>query len=243
MGFLQSSTGIDLTDQSTGLERIKNAGRQILPSILQCDFWNLADEIGRMQAAGIEILHIDVMDGVFVPNISFGMPIVDGIARHVELPMDVHLMIASPAKYAAPMVSAGADLLTLHAEIQDDLTRSIATIKETGVGVGIAINPDTPVSVLAPHINDIDLVLVMSVNAGFGGQSFDPRAIGKIRDVRAMRSDVLIEVDGGIDLETIGPCAQAGCDLFVVGSAITNQDDYGVAIAGLQRAMNSAVAS
>lgn len=235
--------GTSLTQQLTGLERIKTAGRQILPSILQCDFWNLSDEIDRMQNAGIELMHIDVMDGVFVPNISFGMPIVDGISRHTDLPLDVHLMIQSPAKYAAAMVKSGADLLTLHAEIEDDLPASIATIRDAGAGVGIAINPDTPVSVVEPLIDAVDLVLVMSVNAGFGGQSFDHRAIDKIRDVRAMREDVLIEVDGGIDADTIGPCANAGCDLFVVGSAITNHDDYGVAIKHLKHAMNAAVAS
>lgn len=236
--FNKSSKGTGLA-KTAAIERMRSAGRQVLPSLLRCDFGDLASEVARLSDAGTRILHLDVMDGHFVPNLTYGMPIVEGLRRHTDMPLDVHLMIADPLKYAEPMVDAGADLLTFHAEIDADTTEVYRQLSKLDVGVGVAINPDTPVSAIEPILDDVDLVLIMSVQAGFGGQSFQSSAVDKIREVRRRRGDVLIEVDGGIDPQTIGHCAAAGCDLFVVGSAIFGHDDYAAAIRDLDSAMNA----
>ena len=163
------------------LDEIRAAAPGVLPSLLLCDFGDLKGEVARLEEAGTKVLHLDVMDGHFVPNMTYAMPIVDGLRRHTEMPLDVHLMIREPVKYAKPMVDAGADLLTFHVEAVRDPVEAARAIGDLGVGVGVALNPDTPISTLDGCISDIDMVLVMSVDAGFGGQSFNPIALEKLR--------------------------------------------------------------
>jgi ribulose-phosphate 3-epimerase len=212
------------------LEQIRAQAPAILPSLLMCDFGDLRGEVKQLEAAGTKVLHLDVMDGHFVPNLTYGMPIVKGLRRHSKLPLDVHLMISDPLKYAEAFVEAGADLLTFHVEAVTDPVAVADQIRSLGVGVGIALNPDTPVESILPAVPHCDMVLVMSVNAGFGGQSFNRNALDKLRLLRDRFPDLLLEIDGGIDNQTIGECRSAGCDLFVVGSAIFGQSDYGRAI-------------
>ncbi|SMP40781.1 ribulose-phosphate 3-epimerase [Neorhodopirellula lusitana] len=228
------------------LDVIRDARPSILPSLLQCDFGNLQGEVERLAAAGTQVLHLDVMDGHFVPNLSFGMPIVEGLRRHTDMPLDVHLMISDPVAYAKPMVDAGADLLTFHveamrgkdaAETKGRIENAVGQIRDLGVGVGLAINPSTPMNELGGHVALVDLVLVMSVEAGFGGQQFNPVSLTRIQEIRAAFPNVMIEIDGGIKASNIGAARQAGCDLFVVGSAITDRSDYGEAIVELNEAM------
>ena len=219
------------------------AGAYILPSLLLCDFGDLVGEIRRLEDAGIRALHLDVMDGHFVPNLTYGMPIVEGIRRHTALPVDVHLMISHPAAYAKQMIDAGADMVSFHVEADDDVAATVKLIKDNGAAAGIALNPDTPLSDIEPVLDVVDMILVMSVNAGFGGQKFNPVAIEKIQTLRHQGFTGWIEVDGGIDDSTIGPVRQAGCDLFVVGSAIFRKDDYGRAICDLRSAMRGDVQS
>lgn len=222
------------------LEALRAARPAVLPSLLLCDFGDLKGELGRLAAAGAEALHLDVMDGNFVPNLTYGMPIVEGLRRHSALPLDVHLMIRDPWAYARPMVDAGADLLTFHAEAVDDVAEMAGKIRDLGVGVGVALNPATPLSVIEPSLPLVDLVLVMSVDAGFGGQEFNPIALEKLAQLRARFPEVLLEIDGGIGDQTIGPARQAGADLFVVGSAIFRKADYGQAFRSLGRALEAA---
>ena len=223
------------------LEAIRNAVPAILPSLLLCDFGDLKSEVARLVNAQIDVLHLDVMDGHFVPNLTYGMPIVEGLRRHTDLPLDVHLMISDPLEYAKPMADAGADLLTFHIEAvhPEEAAETAQRIRELGVGVGVALNPETPLSTLARCLPMVDMALVMSVEAGFGGQEFNPIALEKLRAIREQYPDLLLEIDGGIDTSTIEPARQAGCDLFVVGSAIFRQDDYGRAIGALSEAMTS----
>lgn len=221
------------------LDSIRNASPVILPSLLSSDFGNLQAEVERLCEAGTSALHLDVMDGHFVPNLTFGMPIVAGLRRHTTMPLDVHLMISDPLAYARPMVDAGADILTFHVEAVEDAVDVAGQIRDLGVGVGIAINPDTPMEKLHAAVGSVDMVLVMSVQAGFGGQSFNPIALDRIRELRASHPDLLLEIDGGINTSTIGAARQAGCDWFVVGSAIFSCDDYNVVLADLNHAMMS----
>lgn len=222
------------------LDLIRSASPAVLPSLLMCDFGDLKGELRRLTDAGTRTLHLDVMDGHFVPNLTYGMPIVAGIRRHSDLPIDVHLMISDPLKYAGPMADAGADLLTFHAEAVDDVTKVAARIREYGVGVGVAINPNTPLAAIEGSIADLDLVLVMSVEAGFGGQPFSPVALERLKSLRRDYPDLLLQIDGGIDVNTIGPAREAGCDLFVVGSAIFRRDDYAAAIGELRAEIDAA---
>jgi ribulose-phosphate 3-epimerase len=219
------------------LQTIRDAAPAVLPSLLMCDFGDLRSEVQRLDDAGTGVLHLDVMDGHFVPNLTYGMPIVKGLRRHTDMPLDVHLMISDPMKYAKPMVDAGADLLTFHVEAVDDATAVAGQIRDLGVAVGVALNPDTPLESISQCVDDVDMVLVMSVNAGFGGQSFNPVALDKLRSLRAAHPDLLLQIDGGMNDQTIGSAAAAGCDLFVVGSAIFGKDDYQSAIAGLDQAI------
>lgn len=199
-----------------------------------CDFGDLRSEVEKLEAAGTAVLHLDVMDGHFVPNLTYGMPIVQGLRRHTDLPLDVHLMISDPLRYAEQFVAAGADLLTFHVEAVSDPVAVAKAIKQLGVGVGIALNPATALETLLPAVPHCDLALVMSVNAGFGGQAFNPVALEKLQTLRQQFPELLLEIDGGIDSQTIGPARAAGCDLFVVGSAIFGRSDYGRAINELQ---------
>lgn len=189
-----------------------------------------------LEDAGVPGLHLDVMDGSFVPNLSYGMPIVAAIRRLTELPIDVHLMIQRPQNYVRQFRDAGADSLTIHVEAVEDPRPVLKQIRTLGCGAGIALNPPTPISRLEGCLDLCDLVLVMSVQAGFGGQSFNPVALDKLRQVRQMASpDVLLEIDGGIGPTTITQASAAGAQLFVVGSAIFGKPDYQQAVTELTR--------
>lgn len=212
------------------LRKLRAAKPAILPSLLACDFGNLRGEVERLAAAGTSVLHLDVMDGHFVPNLTYGMPIVEGLRRHTDLLLDVHLMISDPLAYARQFVEAGADVLTFHVEAVQDPLATAAAIADLGVAVGVALNPATPLEAILPVAAQVDLVLVMSVPAGFGGQPFAPVALDKLRRLRAEFPGLLLEIDGGINAQTITAAHQAGCDLFVVGSAIFGHDDYQRAI-------------
>jgi ribulose-phosphate 3-epimerase len=205
------------------------------PSLLACDSANLQTEIRRVEKAGARILHLDVMDGNFVPNMSFGLPIVEAIRRVTNLPLDVHLMISQPDRYLERYRWAGADLMTIHVEAPGDTRSMLQEIRSLGAAAGITLNPHTPVSEIEGFLDACDLVLVMSVEAGFGGQEFEPLALEKLRRVRALAGpDMLLSVDGGINLETVGLCAAAGADLFVVGSFLFSHHDYGPCITQLR---------
>jgi ribulose-phosphate 3-epimerase len=216
-------------------------GRQIvLPSLLQCDFTNLEREIRRLEEANVAALHLDVMDGHFVPNLTYGMPIISAVRQLTTLPLDVHLMISDPHKYVSAFVEAGADLLTVHAEVAGDIRLALEAIREAGAAAGVALNPGTDLKVVEALLPLCDLVLIMSVNAGFGGQAFNPVALEKLRSLRERVSpDVLLEVDGGVNLSTIRDCSRAGATLFVVGSAIFGQPDYAAAIAQLDEQLRN----
>lgn len=221
------------------VERFRAASPAVLPSLLMCDFGNLEREIRALEAAGAQALHLDVMDGHFVPNLTYGMPIVAACRKLTDLPLDVHVMISDPASYAQPMAEAGADLLTFHIEAVDDAQSVIEVIHQQGMAAGVALNPETPLERITPIASECEAVLVMSVQAGFGGQSFSPVAIEKLRRLREDHSELLLEVDGGVNLETIGSCREAGADLFVVGSGIFRHEDYGRAMSDLAAAMQS----
>ena len=210
----------------------------ILPSLLLCDFANLEKEVRLLEEAGVDCLHLDVMDGNFVPNISYGMPIVSAIRKVTDLTLDVHLMIRDPNTYASQFVDAGADLITFHIEALPQPSDLLAKIRSQGVAAGLAINPSTEMSHLLPWVSECDLVLVMSVEAGFGGQAFNPIALERLSELRkANGPDLLLEVDGGVNLKTVGQCTASGADLLVVGSAIFREADYCQAMTRLRREM------
>ncbi len=203
---------------------------KIAPSILSADFMRLGDEIKSTEKAGAHMLHVDIMDGHFVPNITIGYSVVESIRKITELPLDVHLMIEEPDRFLSDFINAGADFLTVHFEASVHLHRTIQRIKEKGVKAGVSINPSTPISNLENILHDVDLVLIMSVNPGFGGQEFISHTIDKIKHLKKIISEVglssLIEVDGGIKLENIKQIADAGADILVMGSAFYNSDNY-----------------
>jgi ribulose-phosphate 3-epimerase len=215
---------------TTALQKIRDAAPAILPSLLMCDFGDLRGEVEKLAEAGARVLHLDVMDGHFVPNLTYGMPIVAGLRRHTDMPLDVHLMISDPLAYARQFVDAGADLVTFHVEAVEDPIEVAGKIRDLGVAVGVALNPETPVESVMATAAVCDMVLVMSVKAGFGGQAFNPIALQKLQKLRESFPDLLLQIDGGIHGQTIGQAHRAGCDLFVVGSAIFGQSDYGRAI-------------
>ena len=197
---------------------------KIAPSLLAADFANLQRDIEMVNQSSADWFHLDIMDGVFVPNISYGMPVMEAIQKHANLPLDVHLMIVEPDKYIATFKKLGAQVLTVHYEVCNHLHRTIYAIKEEGMLAGVALNPHTPVSVLKDVINDIDLVLIMSVNPGFGGQKFISNTIKKVQEVREMiaksGSRALIEVDGGVGLQNYTDLVKSGADVLVAGSSV-----------------------
>ena len=198
---------------------------RIAPSILSADFARLGDEIAMCVEGGADWIHIDVMDGCFVPNLTYGAKVIETVRRLTTLPLDVHLMVVEPEKYLDAFAKAGADIITVHQETAPHLHRQVARIRELGCKAGVTVNPSTPVATLADVASDVDMVLIMSVNPGFGGQRFIPRTLHKIREARIMLDEAgnrqaLIEVDGGIARETIVSCWRAGADTFVAGNAI-----------------------
>ena len=198
----------------------------INPSILAADFANLEREIRRVEEAGVQILHLDIMDGHFVPNLSIGVPVVEAVRRMTKLPLDVHLMLLEPQKFVKPFRNAGADLITVHIEVLDDPRLLLDEIRSLGAAAGLAHNPPTPMEKLLPFIADCDIVLTMSVMPGFGGQKFNPAVLEKIATIKKLaRPNTLISVDGGINEKTITDCAKAGCNLFVTGTAVFGDGD------------------
>ena len=200
---------------------------RIAPSILPADFSRLGEEVAALAAGGADYIHIDVMDGHFVPNISFGALVMAGIRKVTTLPFDVHLMISPADPYLAEFASAGADIITVHAEAGPHLHRSLQAIRALGKKAGVAINPATPVSAVAHVIDDIDLLLVMSVNPGFGGQKFIPESLNKIRQARALIGgrNIDLEVDGGVSADNARALAEAGANVLVAGSSIAGGND------------------
>jgi ribulose-phosphate 3-epimerase len=218
------------------LAELRQAAPQVLPSLLLCDFGNLEREVARLEEAGVAALHLDVMDGHFVPNFTYGLPVVEAFRRLTRLPLDVHLMIAQPERYVERFYAAGADILTIHVEAAENPRRALEQIRQLGAGAGLALNPNTPLAALEGSLDLCDVVLVMSVEAGFGRQSFQPVALEKLRALRRqVPPGTLLVVDGGINEATIGPAAEAGALLFVVGSAIFSMSDYGQAIRRLTK--------
>jgi ribulose-phosphate 3-epimerase len=225
---------------SAGLRRfsrLRAGGPAIIPSLLLCDFGHLAEEVARLEAAGVHGLHLDVMDGHFVPNLTYGLPIVQAVRRATELPIEAHLMISEPGRYAREFVEAGADTITFHVEAAQDPQVVIDDIHAAGAAAGLALNPATPLASVLPFLATAELLLVMSVHPGFGGQGFETVALDKLRQLSSAPggADVVLEVDGGVNTTTIGGCAEAGAQLFVVGSAIFRSPDYAQSIASLTR--------
>jgi ribulose-phosphate 3-epimerase len=204
--------------------------KKIAPSILSADFSRLGDEVREVEEAGADLIHVDVMDGHFVPNISVGLPVVRALKGVTRLPLDVHLMIEEPERYIEEFVKAGASILSFHLEASKHLHRTIERIRELGVMVGVALNPGTPLGMLEEVVGEVDLVVLMSVDPGFGGQAFIRSSLDKIRRLkdwllRLGLERVLIEVDGGIKLDNIREVAQAGADILVSGSGIFGEKD------------------
>jgi ribulose-phosphate 3-epimerase len=196
----------------------------IAPSVLSCDFANIQRDVEMINQSDADWFHVDVMDGVFVPNISFGFPVIEAIKRHATKPLDVHIMIENPDDYVTQFKAAGADILTVHYEACRHLHRTIQSIKASGMQAGVALNPHTSIELLADVIEDLDLVLIMSVNPGFGGQSFIPNAIHKVKQlaklIQQKGSKAIIEVDGGVNLQTGKLLVEAGANALVAGSFV-----------------------
>jgi ribulose-phosphate 3-epimerase len=211
---------------------------KISPSILSADFAALGDAVARVEAGGADQLHVDVMDGRFVPNLTIGPPVIESIRKRTRLPLDVHLMIVEPERYIETFVRAGADILTVHVEACPHLNRTLNQIREAGAKAGVALNPSTPPQDIEWVLEDLDLILVMSVNPGFGGQAFIPSSYAKVRQIKSLvgTRPVDISVDGGVNRDKASRLAQAGATILVAGSAIFGAQDPGQAIKDLRSA-------
>ncbi len=213
---------------------------KVAPSILSADFGRLAEEVKAVEQAGADYIHVDVMDGRFVPNLTLGPVIVEAVRRATKLPLDVHLMIVEPERYVDAFVKAGADIVTVHVETSPHLDRTLQQIREAGATPSVVLNPATPLSSIEEVLDQVGQVLLMSVNPGFGGQRFLPGSVERVRRLRAMLDarglgeQVDIEVDGGINAQTAAQVVAAGARVLVAGSAVFNQDDYAKAIAALR---------
>lgn len=207
----------------------------LAPSMLKCDFADLAGEVRRLESAGAQVLHWDVMDANFVPNLSYGAMLIKSLRSRTELFFDAHLMIADPAKYLNDYVAAGCDAVTIHIEAVPAPGELLERIRKAGVKAGLALNPQTPVEQVAPHLGQCDLVLVMSVQPGFGGQAFIPDVLQKVQQLRSLvRPGTWISIDGGIGPDTIAEAATAGAQLFVAGSSIFDHNDYQAALRDME---------
>ncbi|MBP2675784.1 MAG: rpe [Deltaproteobacteria bacterium] len=217
----------------------------IAPSLLSADFGKLAEEIREIEKAGADLLHVDVMDGRFVPNITIGPFVVAAMKRCATIPLDVHLMIVEPERYIEPFAEAGADIITIHAEATPHLQRAVARIRELGRKAGVALNPSTSLSAVEWVLHDVDMVLIMSVNPGFGGQSFLPASLAKIELLRSQlqraKLDVDIQVDGGIKADNVGEVAAAGANVLVSGSGIFGTPEYRATIGRMRENIRMAV--
>lgn len=213
--------------------------KKIAPSILSADFSKLGEEVSAVEKAGADWIHFDVMDGHYVPNITIGPAVLKSVRKITQLPLDVHLMIDSPEKYIPDFKKAGADIISIHPESTNHLQRSLAMIKELGAKPGLAINPATPLYVLDHIWNDIDLILLMTVNPGFGGQKFIASMKSKIQTVKKKiereNPNIILEIDGGVNVDNIQELSDLGVDVFVAGSAIFESDDYAMTISEMKK--------
>ena len=216
----------------------------IAPSLLACDFARVGEQIDRLAEAGAEVLHVDIMDAHFVPNLSMGPPFVRSIRKHTDLPLDVHLMLTDPATYIERFADAGADSITFHVEATDEAARLIGRLRESGLGAGACLRPATGAEAVADLAGLLDMVLVMTVEPGYGGQEFMSDMLGKIAAVRGMLgSGRRVEVDGGINPATAARCRASGADVFVAGTSILGRSDIPVAVEALRRAVTAAAAA
>ena len=215
---------------------------EISPSILAADFARLGEQVDDAARGGARMLHVDAMDGHFVPNISIGIPVVRSLSRWTDMVLDCHLMVSNPDSYLDAFVCAGARMVTVHQEACPHLGRTVGRIKELGAAAGVALNPSTPLGTLEEVLPDVDVVLVMSVHPGFGGQEFLPSSIGKIARLNACRRqrrlDFRIQVDGGVNLDNAAPLGEAGCDILVAGSSVFRKGDIAAAVRGLASQAN-----
>jgi ribulose-phosphate 3-epimerase len=223
------------------LAQVHAAAPAVLPSMLLCDFGDLRREVERLHEAGVKALHLDVMDGHFVPNLTYGPTLVEAFRKLTELPLDVHLMIDNPLEFVEEYAKAGADSLTVHIEAVPDPREVLRRIRGLDRLAGLALNPGTPLSAIEPYVGECDIVLVMSVQPGFGGQKFQRVALEKLTTLGSLVSESqLLEVDGGVNDKTIADCAKAGAKLFVVGSAIFRTEDYGQSMTRLSGLIDQA---